>query len=143
MWQLALNQQVLSTALALLLCLSCNRKGLPLYAARRNDAMQRDGVSRLSAYHHFGGLYFACAAAAAAPVAAVLLLMPARLQCAFIWGFSSRAWAAVISSPAMVPLNESAKSIPLTQPNSRHGEPLQDCAGGSAGQDSGGHQVPG
>lgn len=32
-----------------------HRKGLPLYAARRNDAMQRDGVSRLSAYHHFGG----------------------------------------------------------------------------------------
>ena len=30
------------------------RRGLPLYAARRNDAMQRDGVSRLSAYHHFG-----------------------------------------------------------------------------------------
>ena len=25
-----------------------------MYAARRNDAMQRDGVSRLSAYHHWG-----------------------------------------------------------------------------------------
>lgn len=30
------------------------RRGLPLYAARRNDAMQRNDVSRLSAYHHLG-----------------------------------------------------------------------------------------
>ena len=44
---------------------SC-RKGLPLYAARRNDAMQRDGVSRLSAYHHFGGFGWEGAAGAAA-----------------------------------------------------------------------------
>jgi deoxyribodipyrimidine photolyase len=28
--------------------------GLHLYAARRNDALQREGVSRLSAYHHYG-----------------------------------------------------------------------------------------
>lgn len=28
--------------------------GLSLYAARRNDAMQREGTSRLSPYHHFG-----------------------------------------------------------------------------------------
>lgn len=29
------------------------RKGLSLYAARRNDPMLRDGTSRLSAYHHW------------------------------------------------------------------------------------------
>ena len=30
------------------------RRGLALYAARRNDAMSREGVSRLSPYHHYG-----------------------------------------------------------------------------------------
>ncbi|KAK9817818.1 hypothetical protein WJX72_002689 [[Myrmecia] bisecta] len=30
------------------------RKGLPLYAAKRNSPMIRDGVSRMSAYHHYG-----------------------------------------------------------------------------------------
>lgn len=30
------------------------RRGLSLYAARRNNALERDGVSRLSAYHHYG-----------------------------------------------------------------------------------------
>ncbi|CAL8462237.1 g1768 [Coccomyxa elongata] len=29
-------------------------KGLDLYAAHRNNALKRDGVSRLSAYHHYG-----------------------------------------------------------------------------------------
>ena len=37
------------------------RKGLPLYAARRNDPMLREGTSRLSAYHHWwGGASGAC-----------------------------------------------------------------------------------
>jgi hypothetical protein len=34
--------------------LPAHRKGLALYAARRNDALQRDGVSRMSAYLHWG-----------------------------------------------------------------------------------------
>lgn len=42
-------------------------RGLDQYAARRNNAMTRDGVSRLSAHHRFGMVSpFAIARAAAA-----------------------------------------------------------------------------
>lgn len=36
------------------------KRGLSLYAATRNDAMNRNGVSRMSPYHHWGERVCVC-----------------------------------------------------------------------------------
>jgi hypothetical protein len=60
----------------------CCRQGLALYAARRNDALQRDGVSRLSAYHHYGMVSpFKLAREAALDKSGAAAMLMGHVQC--------------------------------------------------------------